>query len=159
MQLRIHYSRGDVSRLLWRSLDFVERLQSALSRMSGDPGQEESRREQTLRQLLGYRRKAATLALAALALFLAFRVVFGTNGTLAYKKKREEYRVLQGEVQRLKKDNLALAEQNKSLKSDPDAIEREAREQLRYAKPGEVILMMPGADGIQAPADADARKR
>jgi cell division protein FtsB len=31
------------------------------------------------------------------------------------------------------------------LKSDPDAIEREAREKLHYAKPGEVIYTLPVA--------------
>ena len=30
------------------------------------------------------------------------------------------------------------------LKSDPDAIEHEAREKLRYAKPGEVIVDLSG---------------
>jgi len=29
------------------------------------------------------------------------------------------------------------------LKSDPDAIEHEAREKLHYAKPGEVIYTLP----------------
>jgi len=29
------------------------------------------------------------------------------------------------------------------LKSDPDAIEHEAREKLHYAKPNEVIVAMP----------------
>ena len=29
------------------------------------------------------------------------------------------------------------------LNSDPDAIEREAREKLHYAKPGEVIYTLP----------------
>jgi len=31
----------------------------------------------------------------------------------------------------------------KKLKSDPDAIEHEAREKLHYAKPGEVIYALP----------------
>jgi cell division protein FtsB len=33
------------------------------------------------------------------------------------------------------------------LKSDPKAIEKEAREQLRYAKPGEVIYLLPEQQG------------
>ena len=36
-----------------------------------------------------------------------------------------------------------MREQIEHLNSDPDAIEREAREKLHYAKPGEVIVTLP----------------
>jgi hypothetical protein len=36
-----------------------------------------------------------------------------------------------------------MREQIKHLNSDPEAIEREAREKLHYAKPGEVIITLP----------------
>ncbi len=36
-----------------------------------------------------------------------------------------------------------MRQQIERLKSDPDAIEREAREKLHYAKPGEVIYTLP----------------
>jgi cell division protein FtsB len=36
------------------------------------------------------------------------------------------------------------------LKSDPDAIEHEARERLHYAKPNEVIVALPPPTGDQA---------
>jgi cell division protein FtsB len=36
-----------------------------------------------------------------------------------------------------------LRERIERLKSDPDAIEHEAREKLHYAKPGEVIYALP----------------
>jgi cell division protein FtsB len=39
----------------------------------------------------------------------------------------------------LQKDNARLEQQVKALKTDPDAIEREARDRLHYARPGEVI--------------------
>ncbi|HVZ61354.1 MAG TPA: septum formation initiator family protein [Terriglobales bacterium] len=112
-----------------------------------------------IQMFLRHRRKVATIGLAALALLFAFRVVLGTNGTLAYTQKRSEYKSLQKEVERLEKENQELAERNKSLKSSPEAIEREAREQLRYAKPGEVILMFPGADPSAASASTAAQKR
>ena len=38
-----------------------------------------------------------------------------------------------------------MRKQIDQLKSDPDAIEREAREELHYAKPGEVIYTLPAA--------------
>ena len=36
-----------------------------------------------------------------------------------------------------------MRQQVQRLQSDPEAIEREAREKLHYAKPGEVIVAMP----------------
>jgi len=130
----------------------VERVRGSLAREADCP-------QTWAARILGHRRKLATAAIALLAAFLAFHVVFGANGTVVYEKKRDEYRKLQSEIDRLEKENKALAEVNKSLKSDPEAIEREAREQLRYAKPGEVILVLPGDSPAAAPANADARKR
>jgi cell division protein FtsB len=40
------------------------------------------------------------------------------------------------------------------LKSDPDAIEHEAREKLHYAKPNEVIVALPTQEKDQSPASA-----
>ena len=47
-------------------------------------------------------------------------------------------------------DNRRLDAEIKALKSDPKAIEKEAREQLRYAKPGEVIYLLPEQRGQHA---------
>jgi cell division protein FtsB len=40
------------------------------------------------------------------------------------------------------------------LKSDPDAIEHEAREKLHYAKPGEVIYTLPAEPEEHQPGGA-----
>ncbi len=88
-------------------------------------------------------RRVATVAVCVLAAWLAFRMVSGPNGWMAYQKKRQEYRQLQQQVQQMQKENAELAERVKALKNDPKAIEREAREQLRYAKPGEVVYVLP----------------
>ena len=96
------------------------------------------------------RRKLATAAVAALACLMFVHVVFGANGFLAYQKKKAEYRKLDADIQQLQKDNDALAERIKNLKSDPATIEKEAREQLRYARPGEFVYTYP--DPPQRPA-------
>jgi cell division protein FtsB len=116
-------------------------------------------RENRLESLAGYRRKLATLALAALALLFAYHVVFGANGMLAYRQKRNEYRQLQLSIDHLQKENRELAEQNKALQSDPEAIEREAREQLRYARPDDIVVVLPGKEPDTPPANASAEKR
>lgn len=89
------------------------------------------------------RRKLATAGVGLLALLLGLHVVFGANGMLAYERKRTEYRNLEREIENLQKENERLSQRIQELKTDPKAIEKEAREQLRYAKPGEVVYTMP----------------
>jgi cell division protein FtsB len=43
----------------------------------------------------------------------------------------------------LHQENAQLRQHVEQLRSDPDAIEHEAREKLHYAKPNEVIVALP----------------
>lgn len=110
-------------------------------------------------RLSGQRRKLATAGVGLAAVLLALHVVFGTNGMMVYHKKRAEYRTLEKNLDDLKKQNDALSEQIRALKSDPGAIEKEAREQLRYAKPGEIIYLLPAPRPDSPPPTASAEKR
>jgi cell division protein FtsB len=105
------------------------------------------------------RTKLATAAVAALAIMLAVHVIFGANGTMVYQKKKTEYRQLQKDVDQLQQENHALSQQIKALKTDPNAIEKEAREQLHYARPGEVIYLTPGQPNPNAPPPNAAAKK
>lgn len=89
------------------------------------------------------RRKLATAGVSLLVVMLAYHVVFGANGMLAYKQKRAERQKFQQEVLRLQQDNESIAQRIRELKSDPKAIEREAREQLKYTRPGEMVYVTP----------------
>lgn len=89
------------------------------------------------------RRKLATVSVAALALMVGWHVLFGANGMMVYQHKKAEYQKLQIELQELQAENKQLEEKVERLRSDPKTIEREAREQLRYARPGEVIYTVP----------------
>jgi len=88
-------------------------------------------------------RKLATVAVGALAVMVAWHVLFGANGMVAYHHKKAEFQRLQIEMQTLQGENQQLQEKVEKLRSDPQAIEREAREQLRYARPGEIIYTVP----------------
>jgi cell division protein FtsB len=99
------------------------------------------------RTLLQSRRLLASAALALLAIALFAHILLGSNGWLTYRQKRAEYQRLEAELRRIDEDNRRLEGQIKALKSDPKAIEKEAREQLRYAKPGEVIYLLPEQPG------------
>ena len=95
-------------------------------------------------RLLAARRQLATIALGCLAVWLLVNAFVSPNGVMAYQKKKAEYRDLQGDILTLQQQNTKLEKQNEALKNnDPKAIEKEAREQLRYAKPGERVYVMP----------------
>jgi len=89
------------------------------------------------------RRKAATAGAALLALGVGYHVIFGANGLTVYEQKRHETQRLSQEMLQLQHENDLLTGHVARLQSDPNAIEQQAREQLRYARPGEVIYALP----------------
>ena len=89
-------------------------------------------------------RTAASVVAVALALLLGWHVVNGRHGLSFWEQKRVEDKQLQKDIQQLQDENGRLRVRVEKLKSDPDAIEREAREKLRYAKQGEVIVDLSG---------------
>ena len=88
-------------------------------------------------------RRLGTAAAILLIVGLLLHATFGANGMVIYRQKRAEMQSLKNEVDRLQKENGQYVDQIKSLKSDPAAIEKEAREQLHYTKPGEVVYVAP----------------
>ena len=93
--------------------------------------------------LFAARRKLATAGMSLLVVMLAYHVVFGANGMVAYRHKRADSQRLQQDILRVQQENDRISQRVRELKSDPRAIEREAREQLKYARPGEVVYISP----------------
>ncbi len=106
-----------------------------------------------------WRRKAVISATVLLTCVIFYHVVFGANGWLVYQKKKADYQQLQGQLDKLTKENEALQGDVKALKTDKAAIEREAREQLHYTRPGEVVYVMPAKPANNPPAVISAEKR
>ncbi|MGA2558105.1 MAG: septum formation initiator family protein [Terracidiphilus sp.] len=98
-------------------------------------------------------RPAGTVLAVSLALLLMWHVVNGQNGLNSWHQKRAADQQLQLEIKQLQDENAHLREHVDRLKSDPDAIEHEAREKLHYAKPNEVIVALPA----QAPSQPAAK--
>ena len=94
-------------------------------------------------RLYASRRRIATVAVALLAGCLFVHVMFGANGMIIYKQKRAEYESLTRQIVQVQQENERYAQQVQGLKSDQTAIEKEAREQLGYAKPGEYVYVPP----------------
>jgi cell division protein FtsB len=85
-------------------------------------------------------------------------VTFGANGMVVYRAKKAEYERVQKDIQALQKENQQYSSEVDQLKSDPKRIEKEAREQFHYARPGEVIYVAPEKPATQAPANRSAKK-
>ena len=85
-------------------------------------------------------RAAGSVVAVALALLLGWHVVNGKHGLSVWEQKRVEDKQLQREIDELQQENARLRVRVDKLKSDPDEIEHEAREKLRYARQGEVIV-------------------
>ena len=62
---------------------------------------------------------------------------------VVYRQKRSELNLVQNDVDRLQKENDEYVARIKALKSNPAAIEKEAREQLHYTRPGEYVYVAP----------------
>lgn len=99
-------------------------------------------------------RPAGTLVAVALTLLLGWGVVNGKHGLSAWQRQRVQEKHLQQEIQDLQQENSHLQNHIQRLKSDPDAIEHEAREQLHYARPGEVIYALPAPPPSQSSPDS-----
>jgi len=120
--------------------------------------QMQDRLRPTLTMLYGFRRRIATAAVTAFALWMFVHVMFGANGMVVYRAKKTEYQTLQKEIDGLQQENQSYTQQIQSLQSDPKTIEKEAREQLHYARPGEVVYVAPPPPPPQHPATDAARK-
>ena len=90
--------------------------------------------------------------------WLFLHVMFGANGMVVYRQKRAEYQSLRREIDLLQKESEHYTEQINALQTDPKTIEKEAREQLHYARPGEVVYVAPAPPPIQIPSTNAAQK-
>lgn len=88
-------------------------------------------------------RPAGSVVALGLALLLGWHVVNGKHGVSVWQQKRAEDKQLRKEIEDLEQENARLRTRVERLKSDPDAIEHEAREKLHYVKPNEVIVALP----------------
>jgi cell division protein FtsB len=95
--------------------------------------------------LYRWRRKLATAGIGVLLALIAYYALFGANGLVAYEQKRRVSAELDRQLKALQQENSGMEQEIKALKNDPKTIEKEAREKLRYARPGEVVYTLPAA--------------
>ena len=98
------------------------------------------------------RRFLVTLAVCAI-LALAARSIIGDRGLFEMWRQKSTYRRLTTEVQALRKENISLNREIRALRSQPLAIERIAREELGYARPGEITFILREDEGSGSALD------
>jgi len=91
---------------------------------------------------VGLRKKAAGLASAIALIALVVGSLFGDRGILHLMTQRQRAEALARELDSLRDENARLAAEIAALRTDPDAIERIAREELGLARPGETVFLI-----------------
>ncbi len=81
---------------------------------------------------------AATIFLAGTA-----ALVFGERGLMDVHRSRQDLQDIRAKVKAKKEAVARLQSEVTRLETDPEALERVAREQLNLAKPGEIIILLP----------------
>jgi cell division protein FtsB len=102
-------------------------------RAAPDPEAERARRRN---------RRAILLFLGALFLAGSVMAMVGKGGYLELRRLRNQRDQMQAEVDAQQRKVEALQRQVQALRDDPAALERIAREELGYARPGEVTFLL-----------------
>jgi cell division protein FtsB len=84
----------------------------------------------------------AVAAASAFLLMIGYRAM-GPNGYMLLQQREQEKKKLERDVQQLTLQHLNLVNEVDQLKNDPRAIEKVARQELKLAKPGEYIYVLP----------------
>lgn len=94
-------------------------------------------------KIASFFRRHGRALLLLLALLLVVHDIFGQHGFLAMRRMQREIARVKQDLERLNEENRQLADHVKALKSDPQLIEKIARDELGLARPGEVIIKIP----------------
>lgn len=94
-------------------------------------------------RLQAFLRRHGISLLAAGVLLLLVHDVFGDRGFLAMRRSQKEIEQLEQEITRLNEENQRITGEIETLKTDPTAIERIARDEMGLARPGELVFTLP----------------
>jgi len=83
--------------------------------------------------------------------YLLFLILFGEMSFPHYLSMRKVYQQMRSEIAQLKSENSILKSQSDALRSSPEQIENLAREELGFAKKGEIIYEFPKNDPPASP--------
>ena len=87
--------------------------------------------------------KIALGVFGSLTVAVVLLAVFNDKGSLQVRAQAEKLTTLESEINNLDTQNKQLTRDIEALRSDPNTIEKFAREELKLVKPGEIILVTP----------------
>ena len=87
--------------------------------------------------------KIALGVFGSLTVAVVLLAVFNDKGSLQVRVQADKLTTLEFEINNLDTQNKQLAREIEALRSDPNTIEKFAREELKLVKPGEIILVTP----------------
>lgn len=85
------------------------------------------------------RRVMLVAAVSLVVLYLLASFIFGEMGVIKYFRMKAQYNRLTREIGILGSENAKLGNEVRMLRTDPDYIERVARDKLGLARPGEIV--------------------
>jgi cell division protein FtsB len=84
------------------------------------------------------------LAVCGLLTFaMLLLAVFNDKGLLEVHAQAKKLSAIESDIGNLQTENNQLNSEIQSLRSDPNTIEKFAREELKLVKPGEIVLVTP----------------
>ncbi len=92
------------------------------------------------------RRKVVLAAVAFFFLVLLISTLFGKKGLIEIYRVRKNYEALLREVQTLEARKIELQKEIEELQTNPQAVEKEAREKLWLIKPDEKVVVKKKED-------------
>ena len=90
-------------------------------------------------------RRFVTIVLIVATSALVLNVLVGARGLPAVLKARRDHQAVSIELQRIRQENGALRREVDRLRTDPDAIEELARQELGFISPGEKVFIIRDA--------------
>ena len=93
--------------------------------------------------------KQAVIVRIALGVFglltvaMLLLAVFNDKGLIEVRAQAKKLSTIESEISRLDTENKQFSTDIQALRSDPNAIEKIAREELKLVKPGEIVLVTP----------------
>ena len=94
--------------------------------------------------------RSLLIALALVAAAAAWAWLDPNDGISTWLSLRSDVAQAEARVRGLEVENASLAEEAQALRGEPFAQERAVREELRWVRPGEVLVRVPAERGSAA---------
>ncbi len=95
----------------------------------------------------GTRGRGVTWGIFGAAALAAAAAALDPSGLRRYLALASEVGRMEDENRRLAGENASLSREVRALRSDPAALERAAREELRFVRPGERVYWLGAGEG------------